>query len=455
MSGGLAELVAIGAQDAHIVGNPEISFFQSSYKRHSSFSSVIEREVIQGVPKSNGFSTIRFERKGDLLSYVYLVAKNANSIVVAPNWSSIISKIELYIGGQKIDSQDYDFSAYISTEIMANTLSKSIFGPGPSSKDNTNFFYPIKFWFSENWQSALPLIALQYHDVEMRIYWASDPFPDPAIATAIATAIANYKAAIDFVLGQFVVVSSENAAEAQAAFLDFYEGIETDALLAALVAAGITGYSKDGTTRQITGDVFDFSTPAESSITYTVTDTLQDLVQSSIQSSIEVWSRYVFLDEPERRMMSERPMDMLVHQVQSIPTPNDKTVELTFNHPVKFIASTASAFAADQKVILQLNGTDVGEKKQAYPHYTAVSAYHHQTQSGTDAANSTNGYYNVSLMIPFCLDASRLQPTGTCNFSRMDSARLVNNSSINAPIYAVNYNILRVQSGMAGLLYAN
>ena len=447
MSGGLAELVAIGAQDAHIVGNPEISFFQSSYKRHSSFSSVIEREVIQGVPKSNGFSTIRFERKGDLLSYVYLVAKNSDSIVVAPNWSSIISKIELYIGGQKIDSQDYDFSAYISTEIMANTLSKSIFGPGPSSKDNTNFFYPIKFWFSENWQSALPLIALQYHDVEMRIYWASDPVPGPAIATAIA----NYKAAIDAAIAHASVTGAVSAAAAQAAFLGLYDGAETDALLAALVAAGITGYSKNGTTRQIIGDVFDFSDPATSSITYTVTDTLQALAQSSI----EVWSRYVFLDEPERRMMSERPMDMLVHQVQSIPTPNDKTVELTFNHPVKFIASTASAFAADQKVILQLNGTDVGEKKQAYPHYTAVSAYHHQTQSGTDAANSTNGYYNVSLMIPFCLDASRLQPTGTCNFSRMDSARLVNNSSINAPIYAVNYNILRVQNGMGGLLYAN
>lgn len=352
MSGGLAELVAIGAQDAHIVGNPEISFFQSSYKRHSNFSSVIEREVIQGVPKNNGFSTIRFERKGDLLSYVYLVAKDGDSNVIQPTWSNIIDKIELYIGGQKIDSQDYNYSAYISTEIMANTLSKSIFGPGPSDKDNTNFFYPIKFWFSENWQSALPLVALQYHDVEMRIYWGNN-------------------------------------------------------------------------------------------------------ITTASTASIEAWSRYVFLDEPERRMMSERPMDMLVHQVQSIPTPSDNTVELTFNHPIKFVASTASAFAADQKVILQLNGTDVGEKKQAYPHYTAVSAYHHQSQSGTDAANSTTGYYSVKLMIPFCLDASKLQPTGTCNFSRMDSARLINDSSINGPIYAVNYNILRVQNGMGGLLYAN
>jgi hypothetical protein len=454
MSGGLAELVAIGAQDAHIVGNPEVSFFQSSYKRHSNFSSVIEREVIQGVPRNNGYSTIRFERKGDLLSYVYLMSKNSYNTVIQPTWSTMIDKIELYIGGQKIDSQDYNFSAYISTEIMANSLSKSIYGPGPSAQDNTNFFYPIKFWFSENWQSALPLIALQYHDVEMRIYWGDDISP---MDTAITTAIANYKAAQDAGFNATKAPATHaDRDELEFAFKTAADAVQPAtglALVDALTAAGITGYTVDGTTGLITGDVLADSGAAyytATSLTYTATDAI--LVGSS---SIEAWSRYVFLDETERRMMSERPMDMLVHQVQSIPTPNDKTVELSFNHPIKFVASTASAFDADKKVLLQLNGTDVGEKKQAYPHYNVVSAYHHQTQSGTDAANSKNGYYSVKLMIPFCLDASKLQPTGTCNFSRMDSARLVNDSSINGPIYAVNYNILRVQNGMGGLLYAN
>ena len=62
----------------------------------------------------------------------------------------------------------------------------------------------------------------------------------------------------------------------------------------------------------------------------------------------------------------------------------------------------------------------------------------------------------MTLVMPFCLDASKLQPTGTCNFSRMDSARVIlDNQNINGAIYAVNYNILRVQNGMGGLLYAN
>ena len=447
MSGGITQLVAVGAQDTHLVGSPEVSFFQSSYKRHTNFSSVIERQVIQNTPAANGLSSIRFERKGDMLSYVYLTPVNSSDATLQCDWSKVVDKAELYIGGQLIDTQHFEYSTKIHTDIMANSFSKSAFGSAPTGADQTSFFYPLKFWFGENWQSSLPLIALQYHDVEIRIYWASDPVPGPAIATAIA----NYKAAIDAAIADASVTGAADAADAQTAFLVLYDGAETDALLAALVAAGITGYSKNGTTRQITGDVFDFSTPATSSITYTVTDTLQALAQSSL----EIWARYVYLDTDERRMMAEKSMDMLIHQVQRIPTPNSKTADLTFNHPVKFIASTSANFSAPNRLLFQLNGVDVGEKKQSVPHYKQVSSYHH-TQFGADPASNDTGFESVTMMIPFCLDASKLQPTGTCNFSRMDSARLIlNNQNIDAPIYAVNYNILRVQNGMGGLLYAN
>ena len=172
MSGGITQLVAVGAQDTHLVGNPEVSFFQSSYKRHSNFSSVIERQVIQNTPADNGLSSIRFERKGDLLSYVYLVSASSGNPADI-DWTNDVDKVELYIGGQLIDTQHFEYSTKIHTDIMANSFSKSIYGSGPDGTDNTGYFYPMKFWFCENWQSALPLIALQYHDVEMRIYWGS------------------------------------------------------------------------------------------------------------------------------------------------------------------------------------------------------------------------------------------------------------------------------------------
>jgi hypothetical protein len=348
MSGGITQLVAVGAQDTHLVGSPEVSFFQSSYKRHTNFSSVIERQVIQNTPAANGLSSIRFERKGDMLSYIYLTNVNSSDAVVVEDWSTVINKVELYIGGQLIDTQHYEYSTNVHTEVMANSFSKSVYGSGPSAAEESVFFYPFKFWFCENWQSSLPLIALQYHDVEVRIYWAG-----------------------------------------------------------------------------------------------------------TLANTYEAWARYIYLDADERRMMAEKPMDMLIHQVQRIPAPGSKTLDLTFNHPVKFIASNAAVFStASNRVLLQLNGVDVGEKKHAFPHFKQVASYYH-TSYGSSSSAAQDGFESMTLVMPFCLDASKLQPTGTCNFSRMDSARLVSDAAINGAVYAVNYNILRIQNGMGGLLYAN
>ena len=105
MSGGIAQLVAIGAQDAHLVGQPEVSFFRSNYKRHTNFAQTVERQVVQGNPATGGMSTIRFERKGDMLGYVY-VASRANE---TRNLKDYVSKVELLIGGQVIDTQESEF----------------------------------------------------------------------------------------------------------------------------------------------------------------------------------------------------------------------------------------------------------------------------------------------------------------------------------------------------------
>jgi len=134
MSGGITQLVAIGAQDAHLVGNPEVSFFRSTYKRHTNFSQTTERQVIQGNISNNGTSTVRFERKGDLLGYVYLtISDGTQSLQLAditgplapPAWTDLISKVELLIGGQVIDDQDSLFSSNIAPDIFAQNMTKS------------------------------------------------------------------------------------------------------------------------------------------------------------------------------------------------------------------------------------------------------------------------------------------------------------------------------------------
>ena len=349
MSGGIAQLVAVGAQDAHLVGSPEISFFRSTYKRHTNFSQTVERQVIQGNVSANGMSTVRFERKGDLLSYVYLVPNNGSAAqgYSAADWRTKIAKIELLIGGQIIDDQDSTYSTLIAPVLSASNSSKSVAGDLFGGA-NTSRFYPLRFAFCENLQTALPLIALQYHDVELRITWGS----------AAAT------------------------------------------------------------------DKWD------------------------------VYANYVYLDTQEREFFASNPQNMIITQVQKATASLTKIQELNFNHPVKYLAAgKASALEIlndDNKLKLQINGTDVADFKFADPNFSHVPLYFHTTNAAKPATLKTLFLY------PFCLETGKLQPTGTLNFSRLDSARIVNDTrDCDDDIYAVNYNILRVENGMGGLLYSN
>jgi len=349
MSGGIAQLVAVGAQDAHLVGQPEISFFRSTYKRHTNFSQTVERQVIQGNVADNGMSTIRFERKGDLLSYVYLVPNDGSAAqgYSAADWRTKIAKVELLIGGQVIDDQDSTYSTLIAPVLSATNSSKSVAGDLFGGA-NTSRFYPLRFAFCENLQTALPLIALQYHDVELRITWGS------------------------------------------AASTDKWD----------------------------------------------------------------VYANYVYLDTQEREFFAANPQNMIITQVQKATASATKIQELNFNHPVKYLAAgKASALEIlndDNKLKLQINGTDVADFKFADPNFSHVPLYFHTTNAGKPATLKTLFLY------PFCLETGKLQPTGTLNFSRLDSARIVNDTrDCDDDIYAVNYNILRVENGMGGLLYSN
>ena len=363
MSGGIAQLVAVGAQDAHLVGQPEVSFFRSNYKRHTNFAQTVERQVIQGNPSSGGMSTVRFERKGDMVGYVYITANDGTKAVkFSPaDWVSAISKVELLIGGQVIDEQTSEFSQYMAPSVLAQNLTKSTSGFAEAAESK---FYPLRFSFCENAQSAIPLIALQYHDVELRITWAT--------------------------------LSSEK---------------------------------------------------------------------------YEIFSQFIHLDTDERAALSSTPQNMLITQTQKAVSSASKIQELNFNHPIKCLVAgkaTELSIADDlNKMKLQINGTDVADFKYVDPHYTAVTSYYHTASSKAQArlGNPAHGEQHFELptgdndhffLYPFCLDTSKVQPTGSLNFSRLDSARLVNDTAnSDDDIYAVNYNILRIENGMGGLMYSN
>ena len=156
MSGGIAQLVAVGAQDVHLVGQPEISFFRSTYKRYTNFSQTVERQVIQGNVSNNGMSTVRFERKGDLLNYVYLVCNRWTLFVHAESdWTTLIDKVELLVVVKLLMNRILLISTLIAPTLSATSSSKSVGGNlyrGAAAER----FYPLRFAFCENWQTALP-----------------------------------------------------------------------------------------------------------------------------------------------------------------------------------------------------------------------------------------------------------------------------------------------------------
>src|SRR6056300_1545358 len=152
MSGGIAQLVAVGAQDVHLVGQPEVSFFRSTYKRHTNFSQTVERQVIQGNVSNNGMSTIRFERKGDMLNYVYLmpIKSDGTQSNIVPDWTTAISKVELLVGGQVIDDQDSFYSTQIAPTLSATSSSKSVAGDLYGGSTNERF-YPQRPTWRRKW----------------------------------------------------------------------------------------------------------------------------------------------------------------------------------------------------------------------------------------------------------------------------------------------------------------
>jgi Major capsid protein N-terminus/Large eukaryotic DNA virus major capsid protein len=175
MSGGITQLVSTGVQDVHLTGSPQVSFFRSQYKQYTHFAHSVERQLIQGLPTPGGISTVRVERKGDLLSYMYMTARdNTGKLRTDLDWSQIIDRVEVLIGGQVIDLQDPFYTYTIDPVCMANKFSQRYYAQSQSIQRQDNAFYPFKFFFCKEWQTALPLIALQMHDVDIRITWSQN-----------------------------------------------------------------------------------------------------------------------------------------------------------------------------------------------------------------------------------------------------------------------------------------
>ena len=534
MGGGLLQLVAYGAQDIYLTGNPQITFFKVIYRRHTNFSMECVKQTITGVSTVSTTGTSKgsviISRNGDLLHQLWVrtnstvsVISGSDTIDAGINGDCLIDDAILEIGGQRIDRHTKEWNqvwAELTTPESKSAGYKYLTGGFNNTLDsasttNTNgtlsnkgsnqqsIMIPFNFWFCRDIGLSLPLIALQYHDVELK-----------------------------FTLGS---------------------------------GAAASGISRGGT--------------------------------HAVAPEIEIWADYIYLDTDERRRFAQVSHEYLIEQVQ-IQGEGDSLTEykLNFEHPVKELiwtsptSSTTASTISTQKLRLEINGHDrfteqtreYFQIKQPMVHHTSVPGYNIKeverpiylsqpknilgdvTAVGSVEPHSTSGslsdgkfcitkgtaslpallsfesttdpelkigdilainyeitadasshtvfceivsikqhwresgdqadYYisNNSTSInkihnsvagdgsiykiaghqqpqsrcsqlsrdinvfSFAIHPEDHQPSGTCNFSKIDHAKLILSAAGTITnIYAVNYNVLRIMSGMGGLAYSS
>jgi len=365
------QLVAMGAQDVYLTGNPQITFFKVVYRRHTNFSKECIAQQFNGTADFDSSVTCTLARNGDLVQEIYLRVAMQCDVTTGQTWSvadmtNLIKTVEVEIGGQKIDkhySQWLDiynelFETSHDYRTVMNTASIVV------DKTDHTFYVPLRFWFNRNPGLALPLIALQYHEVKINM-------------TLAAAASVKFAA-------------SDNG-----------------------------------------------------SCTPTI-------------SSADLLVNYLYLDTDERRRFAQVSHEYLIEQVQHTGVESEKTIDMTFNHPVKALFWTG----AWTNVKLQLNGHDRAAV-QAHDYYHLVQPYESGLgHSGESLTAGTRAWATVASggdvgMYSFCLKPAEHQPSGTCNFSRIDNARLDVGSGGDLWLFAMNYNVLRIMSGMGGLAYSN
>ena len=440
MGGGLLQLVAYGAQDVYLTGNPQITFFKVAYRRHTNFALEAIEQTFNGNATYGSRVTCQITRNGDLINRVYFVGTikntntaasagsvNNNCIALVPYFGlKLLKTIELEIGGQRIDKH-YSEWLYIWNELSlpigkrdgyklmvgGDKLNRSIVLEATQSY---SVYVPLEFWFCRNVGLALPLIALQYHEVKINIEFE------------------NLSSMID----------TGNNYSNRAFVLKDKDGVDLSAVQE--LNSSFTGGQK------------------------------LDLAAS-------LWVDYIFLDTDERRRFAQLSHEYLIEQLQftgsdtvTASLTSQKSIRMNFNHPCKELVwvikpdstSTINAApywnnftdrSADNQYVLaknpvvsaklQLNGNDrFADRKGSY--FSLVQPYQHHE-------NTPNNFNTGINVYSFAIKPEEHQPSGTLNMSRIDTAVLSVSSSVAGSIYiyTVNYNVLRILSGMGGLAYSN
>lgn len=419
MTSGVIQLVSSLNQKSSqfLIGNPQITFFKSIYKQYSNFYITNIEQVINGKPDFNNTINCTISKSGDLLKNIYLEITLPD--LIKPNNTSwygytnniacnIIKSVTLKINDQVIDKiygesiDIYHNLNNIDVDVMTQNF-KSEYSIREKKNsipfDKRHVYLKLPFWFSKSTGSALPLIALQSSIINVDIEFRS-----------------------------------------------FYEVIKTN------------NYNN-----------------------------LENItIKNNSNFDCKIFTECIFLDQKEKKFFSLNQHTYLIEQLQfngddSITRyTTNKTVYLNFKNPVKDLMWVISVDNTniDNNLINDYNNfttytSKYSDYKDTFDTLTIklnsmsliedqYASYYRLVQSNLYYNNHRNKHiYTYS----FSLNPESNQPSGAMNFSDLNDAiflfkfkentQFENGCSTNGiiKIYANSYNILKIASGQASLMY--
>ena len=500
MGGGLMQLVAYGAQDIYLTGNPQITFFKVVYRRHTNFSMESIEQTFNGTPDWGKKVSCTISRNGDLIYRVYLqttlpeIAQdtegNYGTDMKEFNWVNwvghqLIKNVEVEIGGQRIDKhygewlhlwneltqQSGHQEGYarmcgnVTALVTPNATAESTY-KSPYKFPETQLYIPLQFWFCRNPGLALPLIALQYHEVKINV-----EFND------LNNCAQGNKSSADGKRSKVGEGDNKTFTNNEAGF-----GLKDTALFVDYIYLDTDERRRFAQVSheylieqlQFTGE--ESITSRNSKIKLNFNHPVKELVwvvqpNNNVDPANKQF--FNFTDAVDKTFITGEAMDplgvgmsssldlglgILSQGASSYYENCDDNYYYNYVNP-DFAKSFDTGYNCVEKAKLQLNGHDrFQERKGDYFNY--VQPYQHHSQTPAVGIN----------VYSFGLKPEEHQPSGTCNFSRIDNATLQLTVTANtlAPkqcdatlqnakvrVYATNYNVLRIMSGMGGLAYSN
>jgi len=418
MAGGLMQLVAYGAQDVYLTGNPKVTFFQAVYKRHTNFAMENIEQTVNGTASNSGRVSVTIARNGDLVSDMYVELKAKAAVVLTAGdvdddcWAAerAIKDVELSVGGQRIDKH-YQRWWRLYSELYLDESKKATWGKMTSpAVDDGKMYLPLIFFFNRNPGLALPLIALQYHEVRMDFDLSSE--------FSLYTDNSTFK-----VWANYIYLDTEErrrfAQKGHEYLIEQVQHTGSDAMAAA------------GSTKQIR---LSYNHP------------VKELVFCADQGSVSRANLWNFTSTTQA-VTTDAGAQLAAGLSSVVPTSLSGAPQLKVTQAVA--AWTEEAAGPIETFKLVLNGQD-RFKEQDGKYFNSVQPFQHHSGSPVP------GVYAYS----FALKPEEHQPTGTCNFSRIDNAQVAiktkaGTTATNLNMFAVNYNVLRIQSGMGGLAFSN